>query len=196
MSRYIVRPKLPTVQLSLQQQPPRSTKVNIKQLASKHTLSTIRNLHNTINSRPKHATKMAMSRNVRIREQKRLAAASSTAKKIKMRLIVNPKPIQQNSEPARVYPASTHHRPSPYTPTLQHGGHYPKERGNAPGGVSDAEWAKAFNNANSYIFDREPISCRIAVAKRARQDGLIRDLAIERLIAKGGLSQDFVDAAP
>jgi hypothetical protein len=62
--------------------------------------------------------------------------------------------------------------------------------------VADADWAKAYNCANSYVYDREAISTRIAVAKKARQDGLIRDLAIERLIAKGVLSKDFVDAAP
>ncbi len=46
------------------------------------------------------------------------------------------------------------------------------------------------------LYDRTAISTRIAVAKKARQDGLIRDLAIERLIGKGVLSKDFVDAAP
>jgi hypothetical protein len=99
-------------------------------------------------------------------------------------------------QPARVYPAPTHGRPSPYTPTLQIGGAFPKERGNAPTGVGDKVWAKAYNCANSYVYDREATSTRIAVAKRARQDGLIRDLAVERLIEKRVLSKDFVDVAP
>lgn len=99
-------------------------------------------------------------------------------------------------QPARVYPALTHGRPSPYNPTLQHGLAFPKERGKALARVGAAVWAKAYNCANSYVYDREAISTRIAVAKKARQDGLIKDLAIERLIGKGVLSKGFVNAAP
>ena len=110
------------------------------------------------------------------------------------RLNVRTQPV--TPQPARVYPAPTHGRPSPYNPTLQHGLAFPKERGNPPAGVGAAVWAKAYNCANSYVYDREAISTRIAVAKQARQDGLIRDLAVEKLIEKGVLSKDFVDVSP
>lgn len=165
--------------------------------------------------RSKRRDQMAMSRNVKNRKAKggcstrdtphqdqvsspllRLnAEAGSNMYRLKVRSQPSTTP-QRAPEPARVYPAPIHNRPSPYKPTLQKGGAFPKERGNALAGVGAAVWAKAYNYANSYVYDWEAISTRIAVAKKARRDGLIRDLAVERLIAKGVLSKDFVDASP
>jgi hypothetical protein len=96
----------------------------------------------------------------------------------------------------RDYPAPTHGRANSYVPTPQKGGFYAKERGNPPAGVGDVAWTKAYNNANSYIYNRTATSTRIAVAKNAREQGLTRDLCVEGLIAKGALSADFVDANP
>jgi hypothetical protein len=96
----------------------------------------------------------------------------------------------------RDYPAPTHGRANPYVPTPQKGGYYAKERGNPPAGVGDVAWTKAFNNANCYVYNRTPLTTRIAVAKHAREQGLIRDLCVEGLIGEGVLSADFVDANP
>jgi hypothetical protein len=62
--------------------------------------------------------------------------------------------------------------------------------------VSDEVWAKAFNAANTHIYNLMAGSTRIVLVREAREHGLTRDLAVEDLIGKGVLRRGFVDASP
>jgi hypothetical protein len=94
------------------------------------------------------------------------------------------------------WPAPSHGRQAPYQPTTQVRGYYPKERGNPPPGINPNDWNKTYNNADCWVRARFPKATEIADAKRERENGSTRDVAIERLILRGVLPANFIDALP
>jgi hypothetical protein len=72
-------------------------------------------------------------------------------------------------------------------------------RGNRPGNISRKQWIAAFNNASHAIYTHA-LNLGIEEARRlmmeAREDGTVRDNAIDVLIKDGVLEEDFVDDNP
>jgi hypothetical protein len=105
-----------------------------------------------------------------------------------------------SARPVRVWPAPTHGRPTPYVATPQSRDNmcdaFPGKRGNPPGGIDAKVWNNAFNRAHTALYKLTKKSLRKAVIKAALEDGRIRDSAVEELIQKGVLPEDFVDANP
>ncbi|PMD30361.1 hypothetical protein L207DRAFT_592488 [Hyaloscypha variabilis F] len=105
-----------------------------------------------------------------------------------------------SARPVRVWPAPTHGRPTPYVATPQSRDNmcdaFPGKRGNPPGGIDAKVWDNAFNRAHTALYKLTKKSLRKAVIKAALEDGRIRDSAVEELIQKGVLPEDFVDANP
>jgi hypothetical protein len=94
-----------------------------------------------------------------------------------------------------------HNRPIPYDPTPQKALKYKYERGNPPEGVEEWEWADAFNNADTKIYNkakgREGQKKKAnEIQYKARVDGTTRDKAIDRLIETGILPDDYQDLYP
>jgi hypothetical protein len=88
-------------------------------------------------------------------------------------------------------PGGTHGRASPYQPTPQTG-KFGETRGNPPAGVTEEDWMKAYNRADSQIYKSVKKEDWIA----ARGTGETRDGAIDDLIMRGMLAFNFQDTNP
>jgi hypothetical protein len=151
---------------------------------------------------------MAMERNVRDRKgTMKTATRQNPARKSKT--ATNNKTATKIKAPTRKskaristtptitqWPAPSHGRQAPYQPTKQVRGYYPNERGNPPPGINPNVWNKTYNNADCWVRARFAKATEIADAKRERENGSTRDVAIERLILKGALAANFIDALP
>lgn len=109
------------------------------------------------------------------------------------------RPVSSIPKPSRrghLQPAGSHGRPNPYAPTEQKFGKYKYVRGNRPENVSQKGWIAAFNNASHAIYTHA-LNLGLEEARRlmieAREDGTVRDNAINALIREGVLDEDFVD---
>ncbi|PMD38877.1 hypothetical protein L207DRAFT_567228 [Hyaloscypha variabilis F] len=161
---------------------------------------------------------MAMSRNVRKKEELKRAAtrvaggkgskSASTSGTMKAKAKAKAKAPKANranlssssssttTTTPRSWPAPSHGRTSPYQPTGQKGGHYPKLRGNPPPNIGGDEWDKLYNCANSWRYARSPDDTQVEDAKAARENGSTRDFAIEGLILANRLPVGFIDNNP
>ena len=81
-----------------------------------------------------------------------------------------------------------------YKPTVQQTGKWRMVRGNAPDGVSQTDWIKAFNKTDDRLRKQNKWSTKTAEKERA--SGRIRHAAIVDLIARKKLSATFKDTNP
>jgi hypothetical protein len=144
----------------------------------------------------KTATRQNPARKSKTAATSKIATTSKTATKTKAPTRKSKATISTLPTITPQWPAPSHGRQAPYQPTIQVRGYYPKERGNPPPGINPNDWNKTYNNSDCWVRARFPKATEIADAKRERENGSTRDVAIERLILQGVLPANFIDTLP